>query len=620
MNLDSPALTFGLALAAGMMAQVGARHLRIPGIVLLLVMGILLGPDVANVVRPATLGGGLRVIVGAAVALILFEGGLQLEIDRLRREAPIIRRLITWGAAVTAIGATLAARVIMGWPWAVAAPFGTLVTVTGPTVIGPLLRRMRLNRNLHTILEAEAVLIDPIGAVLAVVTLEVVLNREVGSAAAGLLGIPTRLLFGTVVGAAGGWALARALGARRLVPQDLVSVFTLAVVLALYALCEAILPESGIMAAPVAGIVVGNAPGLRGQDLKEFKEQLTILLVGLLFVLLAADVRLAEVRTLGARGALTVAVLMLLVRPVTVAVGTAGSQLALRERAFLAWLGPRGIVAAAVASLFAEELVREGIPEGVQLRALVFLVIAATVTIQGLGGGAVARLLGVRRASDVGWVIAGANPVARALGGALRAGGEEVVLLDTDRSEVAIARDQGLDALLGNALDDEILESADLGGRRGIVALIPNEAVGTVVAEKARRDFRVPNASVAVRPGRVALVGPGLQRIGARLAFGAETDLVHWAGELTDGEARLRRFRYAGGGDPAGSEEGQPGVATPAGPEFLLLTLERRGRVSPVDDASRFRRGDVVTALMVAPGDAEAPPGFEPLEPPAAGS
>ncbi|MGE4056564.1 MAG: cation:proton antiporter, partial [Vicinamibacterales bacterium] len=544
MNLDAPELTFAIALAAGMAAQIAARHLRLPGIVLLLLTGFLLGPDGTNLIRPETLGDGLHAVVGSAVAVILFEGGLHLELSRLRAEAITIRRLITMGAAVTAVGGTLASRWIMGWPWTVAVPFGTLVVVTGPTVTTPLLRRLRVERDVHTILEAEAVLIDPIGAIVSVMALELVLSQEIGAAARGLLGIPTRLVFGGMMGAVAGWVLARVLGTRRLIPQGLESVSTLALLLGVYASCEVVLPQSGIMAAPIAGMIVGNRHGQPGHELREFKEQLTVMLVGLLFVLLTADVRTAELAALGVRGAATVFVLMAIVRPIAVWISTRESGMDLRRRAFLAWLGPRGIVAAAVASLFARDLVAQGVSEGLQLRALVFLVIAATVLIEGLGGEPVARLLGVRRRSDSGWVIAGANSLARVLGRALRSHGEEVVLVDTDRDAIAAARADGLDGVVGNALDDEVLEQADVGGRRGALVVIPNEAVGLLVAEKVRREHRVGRADVAVRSGRHDVTPARLARAGASLLFGAETDLAAWIRRIDDGRAVLRRFRY----------------------------------------------------------------------------
>jgi NhaP-type Na+/H+ or K+/H+ antiporter len=605
MNLDAPMLTFGLAMAAGMIGQVLARHLRVPSIVLLLLVGVVLGPDVLNLIRPETLGGSLRAIVGASVAVILFEGGMHLDVGRLRSEAQTIRRLITVGAFLTALLATAIARVVMEWPWVVAVPFGTLVIVTGPTVITPLLRRIRVDRKLHTILEAEAVLIDPIGAIFAVVALEVVLAQEPGSATLGLIGFPTRLVFGTLVGAAAGFLLAKAVGSHRLIPRGWESIVTLAFLLALYATCEAVLPESGIMAAPIAGLVVGNMPSGSSLDLREFKQHLTVLLVGMLFMLLAADVRLAEVTALGWPGAVTVALLMTVVRPLAIAVSTVGANLSLREQAFLAWLGPRGIVAAAVASLFAEELIGHGVPEGIELRALVFLVIATTVMIQGLAGGLVAGLLRVNRRSNTGFMIAGANPLARAMAHALASSGEEVVLVDTDRGEVAAAKLAGFDAIFGNALDDEVLEKADLEGRAGVVALIPNEAVGLLVAEKARREFGVERADVALRPGRSDVDADRLRRIGGHILFGAETDLAYWTSALASGTGAIKRYRYTGDGERM-INDGKDGEGAPG----LFLTHERRGKSSPVNEASRLRWGDIVSILGTRAG-VENQPNFE---------
>lgn len=609
MELERAALTFAIALAAGMLAQVAARHLRVPGIVLLLLAGVLLGPDVANVVRPDSLNGGLRVITAAAVAVILFEGGMQLDLSRLRAEGPTIRRLITLGALITATLASVAAHLIMGWSWEVAIPFGTLVIVTGPTVIGPLLRRIRVNRNLHTILEAEGVLIDPIGAIIAVVALEMVLATELSSAAEGLLGIPMRLLFGVAMGMAGGYLMGRLLEAESLIPSELESITTLSLLIALHATSEALVHESGIMAAAIAGVVVGNMPLRRVKELRDFKEQLSVLLIGLLFVLLAADVRLSQVTALGWRGVATVAVLMLVVRPVVVAASTIGSGLSLRERAFVAWIGPRGIVAAAVASLFADQLVREGIDEGLQLRALVFLVIAATVVIQGISGGFVAGLLGVRRRYDAGFMIAGANPVARALGVALRHAGEEVVIVDTDSTQVRRAGELGLQAVNGSALDSAVLDRIDLDSRRGVISLIPNEGVSVLIAEKARHDYRVLENAVALRGGRADVAGERIERLGAHTLFGTLIDLGFWSRHISAGTAWLTVCRYTGDDlSPAAFH----GDAQDRAHRQLLIAWSRRGRAAPVDDHTRLRADDIVYILSTS--GTETGPHFHPEE------
>lgn len=585
-----------------MIAQVVARHLRIPGIVLLLLAGVALGPDGLNLVRPESLGDALRMIVGAAVAVILFEGGLHLDIARLRGEAPTIRRLVTYGAVVTAIGGTLAARLFMGWSWEVSILFGTLVIVTGPTVITPLLRRTRVNRNLHTVLEAEGVLIDPIGAIIAVVALELVLEAEFGLSAAGLLGIPTRLVFGFVAGIIGGYAMARILASDRALPPGLESIFTLAMLLLLYSISEAVLPESGIMAAPVAGMVVGNMPSRPSRQLKEFKEQLTVLLLALLFVLLAADVRIAEVAALGWRGIATVLALVAVVRPINVLASTYHSALSYKERAFMAWLAPRGIVAAAVAGLFAEQMMAAGIEEGLELRALVFLVIAATVLLQGLSAGAVAAALGVRRPSEVGYLIAGANPLARALGSVLRKWGEDVVIVDTDPGEAQIARRDGFNVLLGNAMDEEILHQADAEGKWGVVGVIPNDGISLLIAGKVMSEFPVPQGWVAVRAGKSTIPKERLVAMKVRPLFRDEIELSRWNSALGTGSAEVAYYEYVG------DEEASLPELLP-NRDVLPLGVRRGSRGTPADPQARIRPGEHV-ALLVAHG-AKVPDVFD---------
>jgi NhaP-type Na+/H+ or K+/H+ antiporter len=359
--LENPVLTVALALAAGMIAHVAARHLQVPGIVLLLLTGVLLGPEVAGVVRPETMGRSLLDLVGMAVAVILFEGGLNLSVHRLRGEAVPLRRLITVGALTTAAMASGAAYLIMGWPWELVVPFGALLVVTGPTVVQPVLRRVPVRRSLATVLEGEAVFIDAIGAILAVVALEFVLATGAVEAATDLLAFPARFGIGLGLGVAGGLVVGLLLRTEGLVPEGLENVLALAFVLAFFEVSEAVMAETGIMTAAVAGLVVGNMETGVAQELKEFKEQLTVLMLGLIFVLLAATVRLEDVLGLGWRGVATVAVIMFLIRPLSVAISTVGTDLDMRERAFLAWLAPRGVVAAAVAALFAQSLGEVGV-------------------------------------------------------------------------------------------------------------------------------------------------------------------------------------------------------------------------------------------------------------------
>ncbi len=589
------ALTFAIALVAGVIVQSLAQHLRIPGIVLLLLTGAALGPEALGLVHPDALGDGLELLVGFSVAVILFEGGLNLNLARIRREAKTIRRLITLGAAVSLIGGTLAAHYILGWEWRVAVLFGSLITVTGPTVTLPLLRRIRVARNVATILEAEAVLIDPIGAIVAVVALEVVLATTAQAAAFGLLGIPARLFTGALIGTAGGIAIGLLLRYERLVPTGFENIFALSLILVLYALSNDAVPESGILAATVAGLVVGNMRTRLQRELREFKEQLTVLLVGLLFILLAADVRLAEVTGLGWGGVLTVLLVMFVIRPVGVALCTLGSTLTWRERAFIAWLGPRGIVAAAVASLFAQALLDRGLPLGGELRALVFLVIATTVLVQGLSGGPIASVLGVRRRSDRGYIVVGANPLGRAFAHALGIAGEEIVLIDTNAVAVQAAEEEGLSVILGSANENGPLIRADIEGRHGFITVTTNEGLNLLLARRAKELFRVPRTYVTVHRAKVGIQPAHVHEVGASVLFGGPIDVQQWIHRVQQRTVLTQHWRYTGEADADALPKGRDGAALGG---LLPLVITRRGTATPVDAETRIQPGDVLTLLV----------------------
>ena len=321
----------------------------------------------------------------------------------------------------------------MGWPPGEAMLFGTLVIVTGPTVIRPLLRNTRLRPGLATVLEAEGLLIDPIGAMVAAVAVQFVAAPGIESATAGAVETTGKLFFGTLAGGAAGLAMVGLLRFRRIVPEGFENLVALGGALVTFVLCEEVLKESGILAVTVAGMVVGNLEERVAQELSEFQEQLTLALIGLLFVLLAANVRMAHVIELGTGAWLTVAALALVVRPIGVALCTAGSTLNLRERLFLSWVAPRGVVAAAVASIAAAVLIDVGrADEAREIGALVFLTIAVTVLVQGGSAPIVARLLRVRAPGREAVVILGAEGLGFALAEVLGRSGRRVLFVDTN--------------------------------------------------------------------------------------------------------------------------------------------------------------------------------------------
>jgi NhaP-type Na+/H+ or K+/H+ antiporter len=589
------ALTVALALTGGMVAQALARHMRLPGIVLLLATGVVLGPDVADVIQPEALGSALYVLVGFAVAVILFEGGMNLNLKRLRAEAGVIQRLLTVGALITMGGAALAARLIMGWDWSLAIAFGSLVIVTGPTVVTPLLRRIKVKHTVSTVLEAEGVLIDAIGAVVAVVTLEVLV---VSSVTTGLLDIIERLGLGMLLGLTGGFLLAILLRYKRVVPEGLENVFTLSLVVGMFQVSNVLLPESGIITVTVAGMVVGNSRIHVQRDLLEFKEQLTVMLIGMLFVLLAADVRLDEVLQLGLPAVLTVAALMLIVRPLNIFVSTLGSGLSRREKTFLSWLAPRGVVAAAVATLFAQTLAAAGIEGGKQLQALVFLVIAVTVVVQGLTGGPVAHLLGLRRRVDHGYAILGANELGLTIGRLLRMNDQDVAFIDSNPAACKAAEEDGFRVVYGNAVNERTLQRAQIEDRRACVAVTPNEEINLLFARTAIDEFKLDRVLVAVRRHQSTVNPKIVQAAGAEVLFGSPRDLDMWSVRLRRGFARLESWKL-NAKDAKGREgEGEPDQNADifGFPRTLLLPMVvvRGGEATPIRSGRELRKGDVV--------------------------
>lgn len=594
------ALTVAVALAAGLIAQVIARHARLPGIIVLLGVGVLLGPSVAGWLDPSSLGEAMHMIVGFAVAVILFEGGMNLNLRRLRREQVAIRRLITVGALVTAIGGTLIGKFVLGWHWRESVLFGTLVIVTGPTVVTPLLRRLHVQKTVSTVLEAEGVLIDAVGAVVATVALEVALSPSGSEVAIGAVDVLATLGFGVAVGLAGGFALAFLLRFRDLIPEGLENVFTLSCVLALFQASGELFAESGIAAATVAGIVVGNSKTHIQRELLEFKEQLTVMFIGLLFILLAADVELDEVEALGWNGIIAVLLLMFVVRPLTVWASTWGTELRFRDKLFMAWIAPRGIIAAAVASLFAARLAQAGSTTGETLRAMVFLVIAITVLSAGLTGGLMARVLRLRRPMDQGWIILGANGVARTLAHQLRHAGQDVLLIDTNGGNCNQAEDEGLRVFYGNGLEESVLDRAQVETRAGVVGLTANAEVNRLFATKVKHYGGIKNLLAAL--DRTGPSEKMLKKFGGRIFGGVPFPRDAWGQRLGRNMATflLWELKDATTEVRASREDADDALPLAKAPEGALvaMTWVQGEHVRPYDSSAKPKAGDRVGFLV----------------------
>jgi NhaP-type Na+/H+ or K+/H+ antiporter len=480
-----------LAVLAGIAAQVVAAYFKVPSIIFLLLFGVFLGSDGVHWLHPHLLGQGLEVIVALSVAIILFEGGLNLSLRELDRVSGSLRNLVTFGTLITFLGGGIAAHWLAEFPWSIAFLYASLVVVTGPTVIGPLLKQVEVDRQIATLLEGEGVLIDPVGAILAVVVLDTILNSN--ASAEEIVGsLLLRLGVGGAIGAIGGGLLSLMVKHASFLSDDLKNLVVLAGVWGLFGLSQWSVSESGLMATVVAGIVLRAAALPEERLLRRFKGQLTVLCVSVLFILLAADLSIASIVALGWGSVLTVLTLMLLVRPLSISLCTAQSDLNWRQKAFLSWVAPRGIVSASVASLFAIVLTQQGINGGDSIKALVFLTIIMTVFVQGLTARWVAQGLKVTSSYATGAVIVGCNPMGRLLGQLYQIYGESVVLIDTDLEACKKAEADSLPVYHSSALNTKVLEEAKIDSMGTFIALTSNGEVNQVLAQRVMEEFNPP--------------------------------------------------------------------------------------------------------------------------------
>lgn len=533
-------ISFGLAelmvitVTAGVSAQVLGKALKVPSIVFLLAFGLLLGMDGLGFIRPQLLGEGLETIVSLAVALILFEGGLTLDLRSLHQISSSLQNLVTIGALITLFGGGIAAHYLAEFPWALAFLYAALVVVTGPTVISPLLRQVRVERPVAALLEGEGVLIDPVGAILAVLILDVVVNGD--PEPFGLLAkLALRLGIGSAVGVLGGLGLGWFLRWATFLDEHLKNLVVLAIIWDLYSLTQFGSSESGLMAVVVAGITLSSTSASNLRLLRQFKSQLTILAVSVLFILLTADLSIASLFALGWGGLLTVVLLMTLVRPLSVWLCTLSSSLNWRQRLFIGWIGPKGIVSASVASLFSIVLTDQDINGGEAVKALVFLTIVLTVVVQGVTAQGVANWLRVTEQEATGAVIVGSNPLARLVARLFKERNEPVVLIDTDASALKEAEQEDLQVCLSSAMNPKALEDIGLDSMGTFLAMTNNSEVNLVLAHRAAEEFAPPKV-LAVFPKEVHQ-GTDLGKV--QQAFTGGLPLAHWNDYLREGQVKL---------------------------------------------------------------------------------
>lgn len=483
----------------GMVAQWLAWRFQLPSILLLLGFGVALGvfvtPDelLAELIQgqQSSVPKILFPVVSFCVAIILFEGGLTLKLSELKEAGNVVFRLVSIGVAVSWLLTAIAAVVVVGLDKRMAVLLGAILTVTGPTVIAPMLRHIRPTRKIGSIAKWEGIVIDPVGAVLAVLVFQVIARGEQASVEVVITALTRTIVIGLAFGLGAGWLLAH-LAKRFLIPDFLQGVTFLTVALATFAASNALQAESGLLTVTLLGVYLANQKHVSIQHVLEFKEHLVVLLVSCLFIVLGSRLEISEVASLGWRGAGFLALMIIVVRPASVFLATIRSSISIRERLFLACMAPRGIVAAAVTSVFALEVVTHAehlvapdqqaylIGQANQLVPLTFLIIVGTVTFYGLLAGPLARRLRLADSNPQGVLFAGAQPWMHPIAEAVSQEGFQVLLLDTNYRHIATAQMEGLSAECANILSEHSREEIDFGGIGRLLAMTPNDEVNSL--------------------------------------------------------------------------------------------------------------------------------------------
>ncbi len=470
----STLVTVALAMGIGTLLMVLCRYFNMPAIVILLLTGVACGPEILGIIRPETLGDTLNVFVSLAVGLILFEGGLTLDLQGYRNAPGMIKRLLTTGVIITWLGTAFAIWLIFHFSFLFCLLGGSLVIVTGPTVIGPLLKKIRLDEKLHNILHWESVLIDPVGVFIALFCFEIAFHGYGGMAFANLLG---RLLSGACMGIAGGFILSSAVH-RCLIPPMQLNAFILGMAVSIFAVAECVKTESGILAVTISGFALGLRKIPELKQIRQFKAEIADILIGTLFMLLASRLRIEQFIDFGFGGLLMTATVILLIRPLNILVCSKGQNLNWKEKLFLSWTAPRGIVAASMASLFAMSLqAQKWNDEALFIETFTYSVIVATVLFQGGTAGILASILDLRRKNPMGWLIVGAHSFGRGIAAFIRDSAKrKVVLMDTNRKNIQSAVAEGFTVLEADARDIATNENNPaIQGVGNLLALTDNE-------------------------------------------------------------------------------------------------------------------------------------------------
>ncbi|NRB59604.1 MAG: cation:proton antiporter [Winogradskyella sp.] len=489
----------------GILAQWFAWKFKIPAILPLILIGLLVGPIAAEFInedgskwiepiwngkKGLFPGDSLYYFVSLAISIILFEGGLTLKRSEIRNVGPVITKLITLGAAVTFFGAAIVAHYFFGLSWDLCFLFSGLIIVTGPTVITPILRNIPLKRDVSAVLKWEGILIDPIGALVAVLVFEFIfVGGEVGFTKTALIEFGKIVLFGTTFGFTFAHALVYAIN-KKFIPHYLLNVVSLSVVLLVFVESELFAHESGLLAVVVMGMVIGNSKLDNIKELLYFKESLSVLLISILFILLAANINYQDLMLLYRWETLALFLtVVFVIRPLAVLASAQGSKLKMNEKLFISWVGPRGIVAAGIASLFGSKLRAEDVVGAEYITPLVFMIVLGTVLFNATTARLFARISGVFLTKSEGILVIGASKVSRLIAQYLAENGRHVVLIDSNQNNIIEAEKMGIEAHTENIYSDTLKDNVEFNDIGYLLALTGNADINKYAVEKFSAQF-----------------------------------------------------------------------------------------------------------------------------------
>ncbi|MFT5435722.1 MAG: NhaP-type Na+/H+ or K+/H+ antiporter [Ulvibacter sp.] len=489
----------------GIIAQWVAWKFKIPAILPLILIGLFVGPistflseDGTQWIQPIWNGEkgffpgeSLFYFVSLAIGIILFEGGLTLKRGEITKVGPVIGKLITLGSLITFIGAGIATHYIFGLSWKISFLFSALIIVTGPTVITPILRNIPLKKDVSAVLKWEGILIDPIGALVAVLVFEFISieDQDAGYTREALMEFGKIVFIGFTFGISGGYALYMAVK-KKFIPHYLLNVVSLSVVLLIFVESDLFAHESGLLSVVVMGMFLGNSDLPNLKELLYFKESLSVLLISILFILLAANISLDDLLLVyNWQTGILLAIIIFILRPLGVFLSTIRSSLKTNEKLFISWVGPRGIVAAGIASLFGTKLVLLGEPGAEYITPLVFAVVLVTVLLNATTARLFSKIVGVFLKTSEGVLIVGASKFSRLIAAYLQKNKRHVVLVDTNVFNITTAKELGLEAINADIYSVELTDNIELNDVGYLLAMTGSDEINSQAIRRFGKEF-----------------------------------------------------------------------------------------------------------------------------------